>query len=77
MRRSSEAVTRRAYHNVEVIWAGTPKTPAKNIVVLVVRRQGSLSVNTGLKIMSDVESWFNFVTSDGSKTSWMQSMLEL
>ena len=74
MRRSSEAVMRRTYHNVAVIWAGTPKTTAKNIVVLVVRRQGSLSVNIGSRIMSDVESWFNFVASKGSKTSWVQGM---
>ena len=64
MRRSSEAVTRRACYYADVIWSGTPKRWSK-IVLRWWRGQVYLAVNIVSRIISDIENWFNFLASEG------------
>ena len=73
MRRNYKAVTRRACHKVAVIWAGTPKRRPK-ISLHWLQGQGYLAVNIGLSIMTDVESCFNFLANEGSRTARMRGM---
>ena len=73
MSRISEAVIRRACHDVAVIWTGTPKQRPK-MFLRWWQGQGYLEGNIGSRIMSDIESWFYFVSSEGYRTARMRGM---
>ena len=73
MRRSSEAVTGWTWDNVAVIWSGTTKQQTK-ILLRWWWVKGSLAVNIGSRVMSDANSWLNFVSIEGYITARMKGM---
>ena len=73
MYRSSKLVTQPTCHELAVIWAGTTKRRPK-IFLRWWLEQGSLEVNIGLRVVSDVYILFNFVSIEGCISARMRGV---